>query len=57
MFEHMAFKGTPVVGSKDYEKEKPALEKVDQAYQALVDERRKGPRAAAANLDAITGGV
>ena len=45
MFEHMAFKGTPIVGSKDYEKEKQALEKVDQAYQAMVDERRKGPRA------------
>src|SRR5262245_43675603 len=26
MFEHMAFKGTPVIGTKDYDKEKVALE-------------------------------
>ena len=45
MFEHMAFKGTPIVGSKDYAKEKEALEKVDEAYEALVAERRQGPRA------------
>ena len=45
MFEHMAFKGTPIVGSKDYAKEKEALEKVAEAYEALVAARRKGPRA------------
>ena len=31
MFEHMAFKGTPRLGTKDYPKEKVALEKLDQA--------------------------
>src|SRR6266536_3987369 len=34
MFEHMAFKGTDKVGTKDYAKEKVALEKVEQAYEA-----------------------
>jgi len=45
MFEHMAFKGTAKIGSKDYDKEQPALDAVDQAYSALQAERRKGPRA------------
>ena len=41
MFEHMAFKGTSVIGTTDYAKEKVALEKVDQAYTAYDAERRK----------------
>jgi predicted Zn-dependent peptidase len=34
MFEHMAFKGTPVVGTLDYEKEKVAIAEMEAAYQA-----------------------
>ena len=34
MFEHMAFKGTPNIGTRDYKGEKAALDKVDQAYAA-----------------------
>src|SRR5215470_2623421 len=41
MFEHMAFKGTSVVGTKDFPKEKEALAKVDAAYHAYDAERRK----------------
>lgn len=41
MFEHMAFKGTTFVGTKDYEAEKKALDAVDRAYHALAAERRK----------------
>jgi predicted Zn-dependent peptidase len=41
MFEHMAFKGTPNIGTTDYEAEKQALEKVEAAYQAYDAERRK----------------
>jgi predicted Zn-dependent peptidase len=41
MFEHMAFKGTNVIGTKDYAKEKPALDKVEKAYQAYAAERLK----------------
>lgn len=41
MFEHMAFKGTPHIGTTDYEAEKKALEKVDRAYAAFDAERRK----------------
>jgi len=41
MFEHMAFKGTDTIGTKDYAAEKPALEKVENAYAAYVAERDK----------------
>ncbi len=34
MLEHMAFKGTPRLGTNDYDKEKPALEELEQAYLA-----------------------
>ena len=41
MFEHMAFKGTTRIGTKDYKAEQKALEAVDAAYAALAAERRK----------------
>ncbi len=45
MFEHMAFKGTPSIGSKNYAAEKAALDALEKTYDALEEERRKGPRA------------
>jgi predicted Zn-dependent peptidase len=41
MFEHMAFKGTDVVGTKNYAAEKVALAKVEDAYSAYLHERDK----------------
>jgi predicted Zn-dependent peptidase len=41
MFEHMAFKGTDKIGTTDYAAEKPALEKVETAYAAYIEERDK----------------
>jgi predicted Zn-dependent peptidase len=41
MFEHMAFKGTPTIGTKDWAKEKPLLEELEKAYRAYDVERRK----------------
>jgi predicted Zn-dependent peptidase len=41
MFEHMAFKGTDKIGTKDYAAEKTALEKVETAYAAYDRERRR----------------
>jgi predicted Zn-dependent peptidase len=41
MFEHMAFKGTTFVGTKDFKAEQRALDAVDEAYRALAEERRK----------------
>lgn len=40
MFEHMAFKGTPGIGTNDYEAEKAALAKIDAAYAAFDAARR-----------------
>jgi predicted Zn-dependent peptidase len=41
MFEHMAFKGTDKIGTKDFAAEKAALEKVEQTYAAFNFERHK----------------
>ena len=41
MFEHMAFKGTDVIGTTDAAAEKAALQKVEQAYTAYDLERRR----------------
>lgn len=39
IFEHMAFKGTPKIGTTNWEKEKVLLQKVDEAYQAWLSEK------------------
>src|SRR3954469_4103876 len=41
MFEHMAFKGTPTIGTKNWAQEKVLLEKLEKAYGAYDNERRK----------------
>src|ERR1700758_1001006 len=41
MFEHMAFKGTDKIGTRDYAGEKVALAKVEAAYAAYIVERDK----------------
>ena len=41
MFEHMAFKGTTKVGTKNYEAEKAALARVESTYADYDRERRK----------------
>jgi len=50
MFEHMAFKGTSKIGTKDFKKERLAMARVDQAYAAWAEERHKGERADAEKL-------
>ena len=39
MFEHMAFKGTPTIGTRDWPAEREALERVEAAYQGYQEER------------------
>ena len=41
MFEHMAFKGTDTIGTKDYAAEKAALQKVEDIYAKYLYERDK----------------
>lgn len=45
MFEHMAFKGTTTIGTKNYPEEKKALAQVEALYDKLDDERNKGRQA------------
>ena len=45
MFEHMAFKGTTEIGTKNISKEKKAIEEVDRLFMELYAERAKGDRA------------
>ena len=45
MFEHMAFNGTPWIGSKNWPEEKKALAEVEEMYARLEEERRKDIRA------------
>lgn len=42
LFEHMAFKGTPRIGTSDYEKEKSVMEKVNMLGAEISKELVKG---------------
>jgi predicted Zn-dependent peptidase len=50
MFEHLAFKGTPTIGTTNYAEERLSLDRVDQAFIALLAERDKGAGADKAKL-------
>src|SRR6185295_116102 len=41
MMEHMAFKGTERVGTKDFAAEAPLLDKEEKSWQAVLAERQK----------------
>src|SRR5882672_1370987 len=45
MFEHMAFKGTETIGTKNWPEEKLALEEVERVYNRYDGERNKGEKA------------
>jgi predicted Zn-dependent peptidase len=45
MFEHMAFKGTEMIGSRNWAEEKVELAKVETVYDKLDAELAKGPQA------------
>ncbi len=53
MFEHMAFKGTPTIGTKNWPEEKKALDKVEEIYDLLEAEQNKGFRADKSKIDSI----
>ena len=53
VFEHMAFKGTRTIGTKDLEKELNAIRKVDQAFDSLRAEQNKGPLANSKRLEQL----
>jgi predicted Zn-dependent peptidase len=53
MFEHMAFKGTRHIGTKDYGKEKPVLAQIDRAAVAFTRARANIPPERRADLRAL----
>lgn len=53
MFEHMAFKGTETIGTKNWPEEKKALDAIEQVYDRLDAERNKGFRADPAKIQAL----
>ena len=53
MFEHMAFKGTETIGSKNWPAEKEAMEVVERVYDRYDAERNKGEKADPKKLEAL----
>ena len=51
MTEHIAFKGTPTVGTTNYEKEKVLLNKLDELWNTIAEEQAKGEKA---NQETVT---
>ena len=45
MFEHMAFKGTETIGTKNYPLERKAMDEVEHVYDQYDAERNKGVKA------------
>src|SRR5271167_1136572 len=45
MFEHMAFKGTETIGTKNYALERQAMDEVEHVYDRYDAERNKGVKA------------
>jgi hypothetical protein len=57
MFEHMAFKGTESIGSKNWPEEKKAIDQVEAVYDRLDAERDKGVKADPAEGRGARGGA
>jgi predicted Zn-dependent peptidase len=53
LFEHMAFKGTKTIGTKNYKAEAKAMARMDEAFAAIKAERRKGEQADKARLEQL----
>ncbi len=50
--EHLAFKGTTRIGTRDYKAEKPLLDRLDQLAEQIQDAKAAGKQAEAAKLQA-----
>jgi predicted Zn-dependent peptidase len=53
LFEHMAFKGTKTIGTKNYKAEAKAMAKMDKVFLAIKAEQRKGDKADKAKLEEL----
>lgn len=53
MLEHMLFKGTKTLGTKNYAAEKPLLEEIEKTAQALLAEKAKGDKQDKARIESL----
>jgi predicted Zn-dependent peptidase len=53
MFEHMMFKGTRTVGTKNFAREAPLLLKIDRLRQEIDEEKTRGEKANQARIGAL----
>jgi predicted Zn-dependent peptidase len=53
MMEHMAFKGTPAIGTKNWPEEKKALDAIEQVYSRLEQEQNKWFRSDPKKIEAL----
>jgi len=53
MFEHMAFKGTQTIGTRNWPAEKAAMDAVDRIYAQIDQERNKGLNADPKRIEAL----
>ena len=53
MFEHMAFKGTETIGTRNWPEEKKALDAVEEAYDRMEAEANKGVKADQMRVDML----
>jgi predicted Zn-dependent peptidase len=53
MFEHMAFKGTETIGTKNYALERQAMNEVERVYDRYDAERNKGSKADAKKIEQL----
>jgi predicted Zn-dependent peptidase len=51
LFEHMAFKGTKTIGTKNYRAEAKAMAKMDKLFEEIKKEKRKADKADKAKLE------
>src|SRR5579859_2380798 len=51
MFEHVAFKGTETIGSRNWPEERQALARIEDVYNRLAQEEAKGPKADQRKID------
>src|SRR5260370_22979825 len=53
MCEHMAFKGTEAIGTRNWPEEKRALDAVEEAYERIEAEANKGIKADSMRVDML----
>jgi predicted Zn-dependent peptidase len=54
LYEHMAFKGTPTMGTSDYEKERPLIDQIERKRSDLNAETTRGNAADPARLASLS---